>query len=116
MNNMDLVDLYTRALQREGYHVKTASTKSELITLYRTNNFDAAVIDLMKPNSLEIITELNAIPILAISGNPSKESLALEHGANYFLLRPFKNGIQDLGLGIIKSMARKARDKYNLVV
>lgn len=116
IGEMNLVELYTRVLQREGYQVKTASGKENLTNLYRLDNFDAAIIDLRIPNSLEIITELSAIPILAISGNPEKESLALSHGASYFLRRPFKNGIQDLGPGIVKAMARKAQTKFKAMV
>lgn len=115
IGDTELVEMYRRVLQREGYQIKIASGKDGLTSLYKLDNFDAAVIDLRIPNSLEIITELRAIPILALSGDPEKESLALNHGASYFLRKPFENGIQDLGPGIVKAMARKAQSKFKAI-
>ncbi|MDP4012870.1 MAG: hypothetical protein Q8R00_04675 [Candidatus Nanoarchaeia archaeon] len=106
----DHTDLYTRVLQREGYKVEIASTKTEVLNKYIKGNWYAAIIDLRMPNSLEAITELSNIPIVAISGDPSKENLAIEHGASYFLRRPFES-IGEIQDSIVNAIANKIRNK-----
>ena len=101
-------------LTREGYAVRLATTASEGLELARTVPFDAAIIDVMLPDSdgITVLEELRRIdeelPALMITAFASVENAiqAMKRGAFDYITKPFKN---DEVLVVLKNATERRR-------
>jgi PAS domain S-box-containing protein len=83
----------------ETYHYKTlvASDGAAAIALYHQypDQISAVIIDMMMPNidgltALQVLKQINPqVPIIAVSGVPTNQALAIAAGANMFLAKPY---------------------------
>lgn len=84
-------------LENQRYKTLTAQGGAEAIALFTDYQAQIrlVILDMMMPqmSGSELIQQLrsldSAVPILAISGLPPKQALALAAGANAFLLKPY---------------------------
>jgi DNA-binding response OmpR family regulator len=88
--------LTTRALQEQGYIVRSAATAPELWIALDNGPADLVVLDIMLPgtNGIDLCRQIRRtsdIPIIFISARGSEEErvLGLELGADDFLPKPF---------------------------
>jgi DNA-binding response OmpR family regulator len=88
--------LTTRALQEQGYVVRSAATAPELWIALDNGPADLVVLDIMLPgtNGIDLCRQIRRtsdIPIIFISARGSEEErvLGLELGADDFLPKPF---------------------------
>jgi DNA-binding NtrC family response regulator len=101
-------------LTREGYTVRLATTAAEGLDLARTVPFDAAIIDVMLPDSdgITVLDELRRIdeelPALMITAFASVENAiqAMKRGAFDYITKPFKN---DEVLVVLKNATERRR-------
>ena len=101
-------------LTREGYAVRLATTAAEGLDLARTVPFDAAIIDVMLPDSdgITVLEELRRIdeelPALMITAFASVENAiqAMKRGAFDYITKPFKN---DEVLVVLKNATERRR-------
>ena len=95
-DEMSIVQLLTRLLERSDYKVTVALDGKEGVKLYRQDPADLVIVDIFMPemDGLEVIRQLKAefpdVHLIAISGAP-KNLLpkAEELGANQILRKPF---------------------------
>lgn len=88
--------LTARALQEQGYGVRSAATAPEMWIALQNGPADLIVLDIMLPgtNGIDLCRQIrreNDIPIIFISARGSEEDrvLGLELGADDFLPKPF---------------------------
>lgn len=88
--------LTARALQEQGYTVRTAATAPEMWIALQAEPADLIVLDIMLPgtNGIDLCRQIRRednIPIIFISARGSEEDrvLGLELGADDFLPKPF---------------------------
>jgi two-component system response regulator PilR (NtrC family) len=101
-------------LSREGYAVRLASTAAEGLDLARTVPFDAAIVDVMLPDSdgIAVLDEMRRIdeelPVLMITAFASVENAiqAMKRGAFDYITKPFKN---DEVLVVLKNATERRR-------
>lgn len=94
-----LAELYTKALELEGYHVTCAHNGAGLLKVLETDAFapDLLILDVRLPDmdGLEILAQLNAMnfnaPVIVITGHGSIHTAveAMRLGAADFLVKPF---------------------------
>lgn len=103
-------------LKREGYDAITASGFDEAISVIDSNQFDAAVVDIILPrkSGIELLKELSArdstIPVIMVTGEPNISQIPelVRAGAYDFLSKPVTKDM------LIRAVA-KAVDKKRLV-
>jgi DNA-binding response OmpR family regulator len=93
LNILELVKLY---LEREGYHVETASTGNDALTKVDTFSPDLIVLDLMLPDvdGFEVCRQVRKksnIPIIMLTARKEDvdKIVGLELGADDYLTKPF---------------------------
>lgn len=112
-------DMLALTLQRRGLHVVTARDGNDGVRIYKTQQFDVVVTDLIMPDKegIEMILEMRQmkrpIRIIAISGGGRVDQsmhlhLARSVGADRVLSKPFMP--QDLVNLIEEVMASPARE------
>lgn len=109
----ELRTLLQRFLTAGGFHVRTASTASQLDRLIAREPFDALVLDLMMPgeDGLSLCRRLRAngetIPILMLTarGTPVDRIIGLEMGADDYLAKPFEP--RELSARLMAMMRRR---------
>jgi two-component system KDP operon response regulator KdpE len=86
-------------LQSNDYKVKAAATAREGLTLAASHPPDMILLDLGLPDEsghvvLQTLREWYTRPIIILSVQSSEEAIvnALDHGANDYLVKPFRNG------------------------
>jgi two-component system response regulator PilR (NtrC family) len=101
-------------LTREGYAVRLAATAADGLDLAKTVPFDAAIVDVMLPDSdgIAVLEELRRIdeelPVLMITAFASVENAihAMKRGAFDYITKPFKN---DEVLVVLKNATERRR-------
>jgi two-component system, OmpR family, response regulator len=88
--------LTARALQEQGYSVRTAATAPEMWIALQNGEVDLVILDIMLPgtNGIDLCRQIRRdsdVPIIFISARGSEEDrvLGLELGADDFLAKPF---------------------------
>jgi two-component system, OmpR family, response regulator VicR len=91
-----ILDVCTRYLEREGYHVLTGKNGDEAIKLWQENDFTIIILDLMMPvidgwKVCETIRETDDIPIIFLTakGEEYDRLIGLTIGANDYITKPF---------------------------
>ena len=92
----DILDVLREFLTNAGYNVKTFSTGDELLSCFRTDPCDLAVLDIMMPGSdgLTICKELRKlsdIPIVILTAKESESDQMRGYmfGGDDYLVKPF---------------------------
>ncbi len=92
----DINNMLRDLLMLEDYEVSCAFSGTEALLLYRTNNFDLILLDLMLPGIdgegvLKEIRKNSKVPIIVISAKDDKESKIglLKNGADDYVTKPF---------------------------
>jgi CheY-like chemotaxis protein len=88
----------TRILESRHFTVSTVSGAEEALELLKNHTFDLLLVDLMMPRQdglslIKAIREsLPEIPIIAMSGYPTPETIAkvFSTGATQFIHKPFR--------------------------
>jgi two-component system response regulator PilR (NtrC family) len=101
-------------LTREGYAVRLAASAADGLELARTVPFDAAIVDVMLPDSdgIAVLEELRRIdeelPVIMITAFASVENAiaAMKRGAYDYITKPFKN---DEVLVVLKNATERRR-------
>jgi two-component system KDP operon response regulator KdpE len=101
-------------LRAEGYRVLLAANAGEGLALAATQSPDLVILDLGLPDrdGQEVLAELrqwSSVPVLVLSvrAAESEKVLALDHGANDYVTKPF--GIQEL-MARLRALLRIAVD------
>jgi len=95
----DILELVTYNLNREGYHIKGATTGERALKKIQTESFDLIVLDLMLPgiDGLEVAKSLKSnpktrnIPIIMLTAKGEEADIVtgLELGADDYITKPF---------------------------
>jgi two-component system, OmpR family, KDP operon response regulator KdpE len=108
-----LRDFVRRNLEARHYKVLTASNGLEALAIFKSENIDLVILDLMMPHldGLETtrrIRETSKMPIIILTalGEESDKVQAFDMGADDYLTKPF--GVGEL-MGRIKAVLRRAR-------
>jgi len=108
-----LRDFVRRNLEARHYKVLTASNGLEALAVFKSENVDLVILDLMMPHldGLETtrrIRESSKTPIIILTalGEESDKVQAFDMGADDYLTKPF--GVGEL-MGRIKAVLRRAR-------
>jgi len=108
-----LRDFVRRNLEARHYKVLTASNGLEALAIFKNENVDLVILDLMMPHldGLETtrrIRESSKTPIIILTalGEESDKVQAFDLGADDYLTKPF--GVGEL-MGRIKAVLRRAR-------
>ena len=114
----DILDVLREFLTNAGYNVKTFSTGDELLSCFRTDPCDLAVLDIMMPGSdgLTICKELRKlsdIPIVILTAKESESDQMRGYmfGGDDYLVKPFSPSLLVMK---IKALLRRASftDEY----
>ena len=108
----DILDVLREFLTNAGYNVKTFSTGDELLSCFRTDPCDLAVLDIMMPGSdgLTICKELRKlsdIPIVILTAKESESDQMRGYmfGGDDYLVKPFSPSLLVMK---IKALFRRA--------
>jgi two-component system alkaline phosphatase synthesis response regulator PhoP len=110
----DILELIEYNLTKNGYRVKTASSGEEALELFRDNEYDLIILDLMLPgvDGLDICKIIKAdnkkahIPIVMVTAKAEEADrvAGLEIGADHYVTKPFSP--REL-LAIVKATLRR---------
>ncbi|TLN10746.1 sigma-54-dependent Fis family transcriptional regulator, partial [bacterium] len=108
--------MISRALERDGYRVKTASGVEEGLALFRDGNFDLVISDIvMEPQSgLVLLDEIRQkapqLPVIMITAYGTVENAveAMKRGAFDYVTKPFS--VEELSI-----VAQKALERVRLL-
>jgi len=107
-----LLDFVRRNLEVRGYRVLTASNGLEALALFKNEQIDLVILDVMMPHldGLETtrrIRESSSVPIILLTalGEEADKVRAFDLGADDYLTKPF--GVGEL-LGRIKAVLRRS--------
>ena len=92
-----LADILARLAQRYGIRVSHAESGTKALDVIKQELPDFILLDLGLPDmsGLAVVTRVRrdektrSVPILAMSGDPSRERICLRTGCNDFILKPF---------------------------
>ena len=112
-DEIDLREIISRSLRREGYEVMSSDRGDDGLLLAREQQPDLIVLDLMLPglNGTEVCRSLrrdSQVPILMVTalGGESDRVAGLEIGADDYLAKPF--GMREL-LARIRALLRRSQ-------
>jgi len=107
-----LLDFVRRNLEVRGYRVLTASNGLEALAIFKNEQIDLVILDVMMPHldGLETtrrIRETSSVPIIILTalGEEADKVRAFDLGADDYLTKPF--GVGEL-LGRIKAVLRRS--------
>ncbi len=108
-----LLDFVRRNLEVRGYRVLTASNGLEALAIFKSEQIDLVILDVMMPHldGLETtrrIRESSTVPIIILTalGEEADKVRAFDLGADDYLTKPF--GVGEL-LGRIKAVLRRSQ-------
>ena len=107
-DDQDIVEAFASGLTAEGHYVHATTHGADLQRLASQFDPDVLIADMIMEgvDTLDVITSLRQsnpnMKIIAISGNPHLLTLALKHGADHTLAKPFR--LQKLNLLISLAM------------
>lgn len=112
-DELQIRELISRYLDKDGYKVITAASGDEALTKFRQEGVDLVVLDIMipRPDGLDvtrILRSSSAVPILIVSarGEEADRVAGLELGADDYLTKPFPP--REL-LARVKALLRRSR-------
>jgi DNA-binding response OmpR family regulator len=112
-DEIDLREIISRSLRREGYEVMSSDRGDDGLLLAREQQPDLIILDLMLPglNGTEVCRSLrrdSQVPILMVTalGGESDRVAGLEIGADDYLAKPF--GMREL-LARIRALLRRSQ-------
>jgi len=89
-------EMVSSYLSKEGYRITHAADGEEAVRLFRLNDYDLVLLDLMLPklngmDFLRIIRERSRVPVLILSAKDSDvdKALGLGFGADDYIAKPF---------------------------
>ncbi|GIO87687.1 DNA-binding response regulator [Paenibacillus faecis] len=95
-DDASIIDMLTGYLTKEGYVIRSAGDGEDGLALFRNENFDLLVVDLMMPklDGMEVIKrvrETSSVPILIMSAkdNDVDKAIGLGFGADDYIAKPF---------------------------
>lgn len=110
---LDVLEVY---LSKEGYKILKATNGVEALEIYKNNNVNIAVIDIMMPkiNGIRVVKELREnsnIPIIMLSAKSRDEDkiLGLNIGADDYITKPFNP------LEVVARVKAQLRRVYKLI-
>lgn len=111
------LSIVNKALSLAGYHVTTASTGEEAVTLYQHQVFDLALLDIELPDisGIELADRLEQLPLVYITQHEDKDTVSAAIGRSEdgslvvgYLVKPISvekiPPLVQAALGIAKSM------------
>lgn len=114
----DMQMLIKIMLQRAGMEVVVAGNGQEVLNLWRRDNFDGVVLDVMMPviDGLEIcrrIRRLSQVPILLLTARGQEEEVVqgLEAGADDYIVKPVRQKEFLARLKVALKRAEKMREQ-----
>ena len=92
-------DILATLLEREGWHVTTASTAGRALTLFEADPYDVVLLDLMLPDrsGLELLKDLrrrdpDAVVVIVTAYSSIEGAIeAMRDGAFHYIPKPFQN-------------------------
>ncbi|MBN1369999.1 MAG: response regulator [Dehalococcoidaceae bacterium] len=89
-----IINLLRIKLRLHGYDVITTTSGAEAIEIIRTQQPDIVLLDILMPGvtGIEVLSAVRAfsqVPVVALTAKPDTIPLALKHGANASLSKPF---------------------------
>lgn len=91
-----ILDVCTRYLEREGYNIKTGTNGEEAIEIWKQEEFDLIILDLMMPckdgwKVCEEIRENDDVPIILLTAKAEEydKLVGFTIGANDYITKPF---------------------------
>lgn len=114
-DDSSLRDLYSEALQGEGFDTHTASDGIEGMEKFEDVNPDLIILDLLMPKmdgweALERVRNISDCPVIIVTGQGTTEEIIrglLEAGADDYLVKPF--GIKELTARVNVVLKRSVR-------
>lgn len=112
-DDLDLLELVSAALSREGFSVACASSGEEGVAMVTANGFDAVILDIMMPGmgGIAALKELKKIApgveviILTAHGSVDTAVESMRLGAFDYLKKPFS--IKDLAVAAGRAVEKK---------
>lgn len=110
----------TESLQRglglEGFTIDTANSGEAGLALYRDNDPDLIILDVMMPglSGLEVLQRVRQVdehlPILMLTAKdaPGDEALGLRHGADDYVVKPFN---WDVLIARVRALLRRSQSQ-----
>jgi len=95
-DDQDIVEAFASGLTAEGHYVHATTHGTDLFRLAAQFEPDVLIADMIMDgvDTLDVMTTLRQthpnMKIIAISGNPHLLTLALKHGADHALAKPFR--------------------------
>jgi len=98
-DDKSILNIFTRILQKQGYHTDTAETGQEALEKLQANTYNLALIDVKLPdtNGTDLLARINQthpnMIKIAITGFPSLEDATkvIDRGAAAYLVKPVKS-------------------------
>lgn len=111
-----VTDSLRRGLGLEGFTVDAAHSGEAGLALYRDNDPNLIILDVMMPgmNGLEVLQRIRQVdprlPILMLTARdaPGDEALGLEHGADDYVVKPFN---WDVLIARVKALLRRTQSQ-----
>lgn len=113
----DLIQAVSLRMQASGYLTLVAEDGVQAVACARQQHPDAIVMDVRMPemdglealDRLKHTDETRQIPIVMLSASLVDQQDALEHGARYFLKKPFQSGelVQAVSTAIQETQQRQ---------
>mgnify|MGYP001236412090 FL=1 len=108
-----LRDLFSEALESDGFKTSIASNGAEGIQMFDEVNPDLVLLDLLMPKmdgweALERVRKISECPVIIVAGQGTTEDIIrglLEAGADDYLVKPF--GIKEL-IARVNAVLRRA--------
>ncbi len=108
-----LRDLFSEALESDGFKTSIASNGAEGIQMFDEVNPDLVFLDLLMPKmdgweALERVRKISECPVIIVAGQGTTEDIIrglLEAGADDYLVKPF--GIKEL-IARVNAVLRRA--------
>ena len=108
-----LRDLFSEALESDGFKTSIASNGAEGIQMFDEVNPDLVLLDLLMPKmdgweALERVRKISECPVIIVTGQGTTEDIIrglLEAGADDYLVKPF--GIKEL-IARVNAVLRRA--------
>ncbi|WP_040212633.1 response regulator transcription factor [Clostridium polynesiense] len=98
-DNLEIIDILTPYMEREGYKVVRAANGEEALNQYRMKNPSLILLDIMMPvidgiEVCKIIRKESDVPIIMLTarGEYTDKILGLELGADDYIVKPFSPG------------------------
>jgi DNA-binding response OmpR family regulator len=108
-------DILSQVLSGSRFQILTVANEREALLQFSTSRPDLIILDMNSWDSLPRIHEMSGVPIIALGkpDDPEGEIESLDHGADYFLTKPFGN--QEL-CARIRALLRRKKSQVSTLV